>query len=242
MELYTARPLPLSGSRNTRDLGGYPTADGRTTKTHRFLRSDALSVLSGQDRAVLLEYGLRCAIDLRSETEHQSFPSALRNCPEVEFVAVPLSDGVNDRSALLPASMGEMYVNLLDRAGASLTLIFRAALRHPEGCVLFNCTAGKDRTGTVAMLLLKLAGVADEDVIRDYAATEAYARPWQEAQAELERILHFRAPEHVFRSQPENMRYALAHLQGVYGGAETYLRHIGLSGEETAALRRMLVD
>lgn len=239
---YTAQPLPLEGSRNTRDLGGYQTADGQTTRFHRFLRSDALSSLSEADRSVLLAYGLCCAIDLRSEVEHQNFPAALRSCPEVEFVTVPLSDGVNDKSGVLPRGMGEMYTGLLDRAGAALSQVYRAALRHPEGCVLFNCTAGKDRTGTVAMLLLKLAGVPDEDVVRDYAATERYARPWRESQAELEQYLHIRVPEHVFRSQPENMRQALAHLQTVYGGAEPYLRHIGLSGAETAALRRMLVD
>ena len=38
--------------------------------------------------------------------------------------------------------------------------------------LLFHCTAGKDRTGVVAMLMLKLAGVSDDDVIRDYHATE----------------------------------------------------------------------
>ncbi|MFR1807919.1 MAG: tyrosine-protein phosphatase, partial [Pygmaiobacter massiliensis] len=65
--ICSSQPLPLCGTRNTRDLGGYPAADGAVTKTHRFLRSDGLAALTQPDIEFLLAYGVGCVVDLRSE-------------------------------------------------------------------------------------------------------------------------------------------------------------------------------
>lgn len=61
------RPLALAGTRNTRELGGYATADGKITRTHAFLRSDGLSRLTDADLHKLLDYGVGCVVDLRSK-------------------------------------------------------------------------------------------------------------------------------------------------------------------------------
>ena len=239
-------PLRLSGTSNTRDLGGYPAADGRAVQSHQFLRSDAPVELPEEDLAALYDYGVRCVIDLRSPGEVRAMPCSLAGYRDVEYCGCPLSDQVHSddgasAAEAFPETMGKMYIGLLDRSGSTLAAAMRAILRHPEDCVLFHCTAGKDRTGTLAMLLLQLAGVPDGDIVRDYAATEGYMLPWFEVQQRLHASLGVLAPEHVFRSEPANMEEALAHLHTVYGGAEGYLRHIGLDGAEIAALRQKLL-
>ena len=68
-------PLVLAGTRNTRELGGYPAACGRKTRRHAFLRSDGLSGLTDKDVQMLLDYGVCCVVDLRSESETAAAPS-----------------------------------------------------------------------------------------------------------------------------------------------------------------------
>ena len=70
-------PLALAGTRNTRELGGYPAACGRKTRRHAFLRSDGLSGLTDKDVQMLLDYGVCCVVDLRSESETAAAPSRL---------------------------------------------------------------------------------------------------------------------------------------------------------------------
>ena len=79
-------PLALAGTRNTRELGGYPAACGRKTRRHAFLRSDGLSGLTDKDVQMLLDYGVCCVVDLRSESETAAAPSRLADVPDRKSV------------------------------------------------------------------------------------------------------------------------------------------------------------
>lgn len=234
------RRLPLHGTSNTRDLGGYPCAGG-STRWGSFLRSDNPHGLTEEDLRRLRAYGVSDALDLRSDDE-----CALRPTPLVAangFVShhVPLLDNAHSTNyeGDLPGSMSGLYISLLDLAGAEMAKIFRV-FAEAEGGVFFHCAVGKDRTGVASMLLLKLAGVSDADVVADYAVSEIYMREFIDVTLMAHPVREI--PRYVLRSVPESMWRVLEHLHDSFGSAESYLRHIGLTNAQLNAVRTKLVE
>lgn len=235
----TGRRILLEGANNARDLGGYPTLDGYRTRKGVFLRADSLHRLSDADIGQLLDMGLRLVIDLRSGQELERKPSRLCSLENVRYEHIAMFDGVQSAmfEGQLPRSMGDMYCHLLDRSFDNYRTIFRL-FGETKGLSLFNCAAGKDRTGVLAMLLLKLAGVADDDVIEDYAISERNIYEASKRQIEQLRKQGIDAPEYLFQSHKEDMLMTLIHLRERYGGAFYYLRRCGLSDQEIRTVRK----
>lgn len=171
--------LPLNGTVNTRELGGYPTTDGKTTKYHIFLRSDALTNLSNEDNVFLKEYGITDIIDLRGSTAIQStfISDDSINKNYFNFHYIPLSNKkieeyVKNNQYSDDFNFGIGYSYLLENK-AKIKEIFDV-LANSKGCVLFHCAAGKDRTGVVAALILGLCNVPTQDIIANYEVTATY--------------------------------------------------------------------
>lgn len=168
----TNMPAKTEGSFNTRELGGYPAANGYT-KCNAFLRSDKLSNFTSADVEMLYQYGVRLVVDLRSEGEVAKEPCAMIGYQDVKYTNVPLLDNINSGFDMshMPNSLLEIYIGMLEESKEGFAKVFRAFLSQPEVCVIYNCTGGKDRTGIISMLLLQLAGVPDNYIVADYAAT-----------------------------------------------------------------------
>ena len=237
-------PLALAGTRNTRELGGYPAACGRKTRRHAFLRSDGLSGLTDKDVQMLLDYGVCCVVDLRSESETAAAPSRLADVPGVDYYSIPMLDETASQGFTggMPERMGDVYVKLLSGRGDAFARIIRIFAQHSDGTVLFNCTAGKDRTGVTAMLLLLLAGVPCEIVVADYSVSEANMRDiFKRQKAWLKKTFGIIPPDAVFSSAPEELETALAYLAEHYGTAESYLLQAGAAAQDIAVVRGMLL-
>lgn len=234
-------PLPLEGALNVRDLGGYETSRG-VTRSHAFLRADSLAALTKGDLAYLREYGVTCGIDLRARLERERGPDPLENQPWAEYHSVPMLDQLNARhfEDQFPDTMGQVYLDLLEGSGPAFARLM-TLLAQAQGCALFHCTAGKDRTGVTAMLLLDLAGVSRRDIAADYAATEQYTKVVIDAQ--IRRLEMDGMPEkaYLFRAQPQDILRAYDHVQETYGGAEGYLTQIGCGEKTIARLRQKLL-
>ena len=227
-------PLALAGTRNTRELGGYPAACGRKTRRHAFLRSDGLSGLTDKDVQMLLDYGVCCVVDLRSESETAAAPSRLADVPGVDYYSIPMLDEAASQGFTggMPERMGDVYVKLLSGRGDAFARIIRIFAQHSGGTVLFNCTAGKDRTGVTAMLLLLLAGVPCEIVVADYSVSEANMQEiFKQQKAWLEKTFGVTPPDAVFSSAPEELETALAYLA----------EHYGAAAQDIAVVRGMLL-
>lgn len=235
-----SKPLALDATKNTRDLGGYPTEDGKVTQLDRFLRSDPPSGLTVHDLEYLATYDIGCVIDLRTEFEISRAPDS--DIPGARYVNYPLLDGLQtDRvKGDFPPSMAELYIGMLERSQDTLLKVFREMLAT-KGCVLFHCTGGKDRTGVIAMLLLKLAGVSDDLVVADYAVTAYYMKDAFDAQRAYLKQAGIYAPDFVMESDPQSMRQTLSYLEKRYGGSRKYLSQIGLSDDELAWFRDRLI-
>jgi protein-tyrosine phosphatase len=173
--------VDLEGTVNTRDLGGWPLAAGGRTRAGRLWRSDAFTQATAADRDTLARHGLRFVVDLRTDAERASAPSALATDPRFEVLPVDLFAAVG--AAIDRGEVAGDPFDLRTRYRASFTFArdgyreafarLTAALAASDGPVAFHCSAGKDRTGLVAALLLRAAGVADEAIALDYVLTDA---------------------------------------------------------------------
>jgi protein-tyrosine phosphatase len=178
------RLVPLEGTRNFRDLGGYPAADGRRVRWGRVFRSDGLHALTERDHLVLDALGVRTVCDLRADVEHDTQPSVLP--PSVRRVACTVSPArpgqktlderiiAGELAGLDIDDVVDLYLLMLDEHAASFGAVFAHLARVQPEPLLFHCSAGKDRTGIVAALLLALLGVDDDLVFDDYMLTKRY--------------------------------------------------------------------
>lgn len=219
--------LPLKYVKNARDLGGYCTKDNKITKFKTFVRSSRLTDLTKEDNEFLKKYGITDIIDLRGVTKIQATFVSDDNIDGdyFKFYYLPLSNKESEDYSkaheLEPNfDFGEAYKFMLNNK-EKVKQIF-TVFAEAKGGVLFHCTAGKDRTGTVAALLLGLCGVDDLDIIANYQVTETYIS----GSAFLDTYA-----ENVQKSDAKYIRTLIMRLKETYGTYENYLLSCGLSQE-----------
>ena len=232
--LEPRRHLPLDGTRNVRDVGGYPTADGRQTRWRTLLRSDELTRLPAHAVDELRELGLRQVIDLRWPDELELSPNVFAADPAVRYRHIALL--VDDPTP--HSGLAGMYRHVLDERLPQLVEVVRALLEPAGLPAVIGCAAGKDRTGITIAVLLSLSGVADELIIEDYAMSAGYfAIPNETIPAG-----DWRHHPLTVDSPPEFMASALDHLRDVHGGVRALLRSGGLTERELDTLVDLLTE
>lgn len=238
------RFLPLQGTLNTRDLGGLPLAGGGQTLSGRLLRSDCPFELTDDDIALLESLPVTTVVDLRQPLELERDVSRLTSRPGLSVHNVEVW-GYIDQAGSQPADKYDItafYIAALDHSSRGFAQA-ATILAEAAGTALFHCTAGKDRTGLVAALLLEAVGVDRTTVIEDFALTEDRIEPLRRrliADAELRGVPRSDF-ERLLGATPDLIEPALAHLDERYGGAVDYLSAAGVSDETLQALRRKLV-
>ncbi len=238
------RHLPLSGTYNVRDIGGYATVDGRTTRWRTLIRSDSLHRLAPEAQQTLLDLGLRTMIDLRRPAETAQYPNLLANAPGVNYLQVSLDRKAPEEQASFP-TLPEIYRGIIDNAGAQLGTII-ATLAAPNALPgLVHCQVGKDRTGMVIALTLAAVGVPAKTIVADYALSEAqlagdFATRFEERlRADGGDWEAYRA---LLTSPAAFMRDILAYLDAEHDGVISYLRTNGVRDAQLAALRDGLTE
>jgi protein-tyrosine phosphatase len=248
------RELAWDGCLNVRDLGGHRTADGRETTYGSVVRADSIRQLSEAGWEALVDYGVRTVVDLRGDHEMDDDPPG--NLP-VQVLHVPFMEAgeaewreiepeIEAAAEAAPdaaTATRDVYLIFLERFKRNAAAGVRAVARAPAGGVVVHCVGGKDRTGLLTALLLRLAGVDTEQVAADYALSEDRLRPrhekWfakAETEAERERL------RRITRTPAAAMVGVFDELERRYGGVEGYLCSGGLTGEELELARRRLVD
>ncbi len=190
-ETSLPRVVTLEGCSNLRDLGGYRAADGRRVRFGRVFRSASLAGLTQADQTTFAATGIRTICDLRGEREAARAPSCLPATGRIEVVRLPIEPrvGASLRDLLKrEEATGEDVHDLLRTAYTAYATdhlpryraMFGLLLQEERLPLLFHCSAGKDRTGFGAALLLTALGVPRETVIADYLATN---RIWKREHA-----------------------------------------------------------
>ncbi len=226
--IFSERHLPMEGGYNFRDLGGYPTGDGRFVKWGMLFRTDDMYNLTETDLDYLSDVGLCTVVDFRSENEVEAaadkFPATA-----VNHVLLPIFPGNlsqirydNMDPALFKNYMNDMYAsfctdeNIIDQYRQ-----FFALLQDETKIPLsFHCSAGKDRTGIGAALFLYSLGVSEDIIIQDYLLSNQYLEGKYAA-------LVAETPEFKIASrvEAEYMQITLSSIKENYGSVENYLEN-----------------
>ena len=244
----TSRLIALEGSLNFRDLGGYPTGDGRIVRWRQVFRSDALHLLTPSDIARLRdELRVRDVVDLRSSAELRSEGQGPLAAQDIRFHHVPLFDGEvrsEDRERAAQISLADRYVFLAEFAGAPIARVITTIAAADAGAV-FHCAAGKDRTGVISAILLGLLGVPDDVIVADYVATRENLDTIVDRLSALEgyRAMLAALPPDTMHANPETMVEFLERLRAAHGSVEVYARHAGVTADAISRLRgRLLIE
>jgi protein-tyrosine phosphatase len=234
---------PLGGAFNFRDLGGLKTRDGRSTRRGRLFRSDTLQALTPEDVVRLLaEIGLEAIVDLRVAHEvAEEGRGPLASHPKISYLNTPLAMA----SAVgVPA---EEVLNALYLGSLAPGSMLPSAVGHVAALAgrptVFHCAAGKDRTGLVAAVVLRLLGVDDEVIVADYMASAHNMPRMLQRFASWPRYRDHLAgmPPQVYAVEEPPIRLFLAELDKRYGDAHTWALSNGIRVEVLHELVRALV-
>ncbi len=253
------RRLPLGGAENFRDLGGYRTEDGRQVRWGVLYRADSLSQLNRNDRRYIERLGLKEAVDFRSETERAEDPDRLPK--NVRIKARPIAvgpQGMDFEEMLSDPEMlkdfdGVQWMQEINRQLVrEYTPVYRDWLHElawkdvtPQ---VFHCTAGKDRTGFGAAMLLAVLGVPQEVIMQDYLLSQVYSK---EATDKLLKWIHAVS---LFQLDPEVLRpimgveasfleAAYDEIEKEYGSLEKYLKDgLGIDRETRLRLQEKFLE
>lgn len=221
---------------NTRHLGGLPAALGARTRDHALVRAARVPHGALPDGYAGRVIDLRSSHERAQDPPHDDLGELRRHLPLVDERDPAVFGALRQAR-----DAADLYRVLLDRCGPNIAAALAAIADAPDGAVVVHCTLGKDRTGLVVALTLRLLGVPDDDIARDYALSDHELRGATDAL--LARVTD---PEEraalasKLTARPHDILAALDHLDARHGGAEAYLRAHGLTDAHVTRLRARL--
>ena len=263
----SARLLPLEGGLNFRDLGGYPSNDGRQVRWGQLFRSGTMHRLTDGDYRLLETLGIKVIYDLRSTLERRGAPTDWRAAPaeylfrdhEITSGALSILSDMGDRATadFVRNMMSGFYRQMPTRYREAYRELF-ARLVRGDVPLVFNCAAGKDRTGVAAALVLSALGVPRAVILNDYALSETCVDYMAEiARDDGQNTGHGQpardlgrfgkmpreALQTLMRSDPVYLEAMLTSLDASHGGVLPFLEaELGVGKDERRSLREMLLE
>lgn len=255
------RKLPFNKAHNFRDLGGYLTEDGRSLKWGKLYRSDKLSRLTDDDQRFLERLGIRKVVDFRSDEEREESPHSLLDQTQIIVRPMPVSvdaaqvEQISRHLMQQDATPDEMARYLIE-ANREMVERFTGVFRDWLGMLMedehypmvFHCTAGKDRTGFAAAMIMTALGVPRNTVMEDYLATNHFTQNRIEQAVRYlgEHSMHQVNADVVrtlFGVQARFLEEAFIAIEEHYQTVDKYLEiGLGLGAPEIAELQRQLLE
>jgi protein-tyrosine phosphatase len=231
------RLIPLEGCFNFRDLGGYRGAGGRQVRWRTLFRADGLARLTPADLDQLRGLGLRTVIDLRTADEITARGRIDLEHPELAYHHLPMIDVLPPADELPhwsdPLFVARQYQGMLRSGALAVTRALELLADEKSYPVAYHCMAGKDRTGILSALVLELLGVAEEEIVGDYALSgEAMQRmlAWLRAENPERSEQYNTSAAAMVAAEPASMARFLAELRAEHGTIEAYVASLGLDG------------
>jgi protein-tyrosine phosphatase len=241
-----SRSLLLDGASNFRDLGGYAGLDGRPLAWRRIFRSDHLAQLSAADQLRLQTMGVAHAVDFRSERERAAqayqLPRMTQYAWSIDPVVVHRTQHAlaTGHRLTVPEAQGlmcETYLSFVHEHAARFARLL-TLLQKSSDPLVFHCTAGKDRTGWAAALILLALGVPRDVVMDDYLLTNTlYQRPPNVIAAASDGRFDPQVLDVLWGVEADFLNHALDAAVQDYGSLERYLAEV--LGVDTAARKQL---
>jgi len=252
------RLLPLEGGKNFRDLGGYETADGRRVRWGRLYRSGVMTGLTDNDYRYLSGLGIGVVCDFRASSERGAEPTDWRAGTvetldwdyeiDTAVFAEAFAGGMSEANSA--AAFAGFYRVMPTEFAGRFAALFRSLETGPQATT-FHCSAGKDRTGVAAALILKALGVPREVVLADYALSDTFVDYMADIEASRASVdaddpaaFWVNLPDEVLapfmRSDPAYLAAALDQIEADHGSVEAYLT--GVLGADLERLRALYLE
>ena len=248
---HPRRLIGLEAVHNFRDLGGYPTADGRSTKWRTLFRSDGLYRLRGaDDMSRVRQLGLKSVIDLRTEREQREQGIFPIDDIEVTFHHLSIVD-VTWSDTKTPEFDDEVeflvwgYRDMLEIGSSRFADALHVLAQTESLPAVFHCAAGKDRTGVLAALLLSSLGVDDAHICADYGLTQDAMRrsiAWSKVHRPELAERYATIPKAYLAADPRAMQIILAELTQRHGSVRNYVREMGVADATVEVLGNLLLE
>ena len=237
------RSLGLKGATNFRDLGGYAGADGKQVAWRRLFRSDNLHQLSASDAEAIRALRVHRSFDFRGVQERAANPYALEGIAQTSLAIEPtvvqrMQDMLAAGDAVSPSVavslMQETYRGFVEHNANRFAALFEALLSKDEPLV-FHCTAGKDRTGFAAALILHTLGVSEADIMADYLLTNTL---YERHAPTVPTVTSLDALRVIWKVQPDFLNASFDAVRAKWGNTDNYLQQaLGVGPREQQALR-----
>jgi protein-tyrosine phosphatase len=248
---HPRRLIGLEAVHNFRDLGGYATADGRSTRWRTLFRADGLYRLRGaDDMSRVRQLGLKSVIDLRTEREQREQGIFPTDDIEVTFHHLSIVD-VTWSDTETPKFDDEVeflvwgYRDMLEIGSSRFADAMHVLAQTDSLPAVFHCAAGKDRTGVLAALLLSSLGVDDAHICADYGLTQDAMRrsiAWSKVHRPELAERYATIPKAYLAADPRAMQIILAELAQRHGSVRNYVREIGVADDTVDALSDLLLE
>ena len=255
------RRIVFSGVRNFRDLGGYRTVSGQTIRYGLLYRSGHLHKMSAADLRRFGRLSIKKIIDFRSDPEKKTAPDRLPEDPHLKMVEIPILDRSTDVALDLEAqikarAVGDVHpedlfpesnIEMASRFTPQYRQFIREVLDSDGQPLLFHCTAGKDRTGFAAAILLRILGVPQETVMFDYLLTNEYYFKTLRRSLFLLTLARGRKISRILagflEAKPHYLETAFQTLDRQYGSFDDYVHQgLGLTREQINQLRSIYLQ
>ncbi|MDL2292822.1 tyrosine-protein phosphatase [Acholeplasma sp. OttesenSCG-928-E16] len=228
--------LKLEKLYNVRDLGGYHTLESKITKDYKYIRGTAKGTLLDKEKEDIYQLGIRVIIDLRYGDEIIKTPHPLKGYKDIKYYNVDIVGSFKSMVDGNYEDIADLYKVWIDQSKDKFKEVFKIFLNHLDEGIFFNCTAGKDRTGIIAYLLLSLALVSKQDIIDNYS--ESY-------QNNLKRPSYQFVPKEQHKylySKPLYMEKLIDYVNKNYQNPINYLKEIGLEEIEIETLKNNFLE
>lgn len=261
------RLLKIQDGYNFRDLGGYQTTDGHTVKWRKLLRTGSLANINSADQQLLEQIPVTVDIDLRSPAEVKQDPdkplktASYHHLPVFDTDETDASHSDEEITKRMQEAgngyrhMSSVYQRMttIGSARAAFRTLFTLLLENKgEGAVLFHCTAGKDRTGMAAFLILSALGVPEETIMQDYLLTNTATKQFREEWLKQLRERYQGLPNQEILLENRNALssvnadYLLSAINSIKeqtGDVNHYLTdYLNLSNSDLLTLRNLYLD
>ncbi len=244
------RKINLENAVNFRDLGGYKTSNGKTVKWGVLYRSGEINRLNTADLALLKKKNIHTIIDFRGAEESRKAPDATWS--NVEYIRCGAgSEGLTDwmqqlRTVRNGDSMMTAFYSNVDSLGFRYKILFhRLGSLQENDALLFHCTAGKDRTGIAASLILYLLGVPEETILQDYEASNYYRKSETEKNIRMMSAIgiHKDVAADLMSVKRSYLKATWDALSKKYGSIDEFLlEEFGISETQKQFIRSKLLD
>ncbi len=250
-------PAILEGSANFRDLGGYPTEAGRRIRRGQLFRAGNMARLTDTDHQVLARLAIKTICDLRSTHEREAEPYVWCSVAGVAYWACDSSESFADLGRLIATgqltaetartTMIEGYRRLPFEQAAAVTELLRR-LAVGELPLVFNCSAGKDRTGVAAAIILSVLGVSRATIIKDYLLTNEILRGNPMFRERIQGLAALSKAQNegmsvVLSADPAYLNAALTAIEDSYSTIDVYVRNrLGISDKLRAHIHEQLLE